>query len=54
MAKRIGANQIDVAALLEHQSDFTVAHALQTFPTDTKAYRDKIASAFERTGLPLR
>jgi adenylate cyclase len=55
----VGANQIDeakqhVAALLEHQNDFTVEHALQTFPTGSKAYRDQIASAFERAGLPLR
>ena len=55
----VGANQMNeakchVAALLEHQNDFTVEHALQTFPTGSKLYRDQIASAFERAGLPLR
>lgn len=55
----VGNDQIDeakqhVAALLEHQNDFTLEHALQTFPTGSKAYRGQIASAFERAGLPLR
>jgi len=55
----VGANQIDeaekhVVVLREHRRDFTVAHALQTFPTGSVAYRDQIASAFERAGLPLR
>jgi adenylate cyclase len=53
----VGADRLEeakqrVAHLLRLQSDFTIAHATQTFPTSSEAYRAKMNSAFQQAGLP--